>query len=342
MKRAAIILLLCILMTAGSFAASVDEIAENMTFDWDMFRGVGFIRYRYQPTGQTHFLPYIGYDEDGNKWMFARAFLARSNWLFMDRVYVVVGETRYQTARYESWSDLVKQHVTTRGTVQEEIHFRWSDHEVETLGRAIAEAPLNQDIWVRFSGSNGVVDFRLSSAHKLVWEDMVFLFDHFDPNDAARLAKISEQAEANRQWQRSQEEEKSQQLMPLDSYVYNHVEIDLGSDTRLEFQFDENGAPIPHMVEVTVRNRGHREVELSLYFHAPIGLVLADEETTVQQVTLDPLGSASVSWQVLVTTVQTSDGPRYYEGNFPYTISLFVEGEEIRTRTWFLDTRPPR
>lgn len=160
----------------------MNSIKSQLRKDYDEFRQITFLEHKQDPNTlsreKPYFFPYIGYDQSG-KWMFARARIFTEEWIFMEQVMVVIGNRTYSTPVYPSYSDLVTHDVWTGG-VFERIDFRWSDSEVEELGRAIADAPLGTTIKVRFAGSRRNFDFTLSRSQHQAWKDMIFYYDHLE------------------------------------------------------------------------------------------------------------------------------------------------------------------
>lgn len=160
----------------------MQKLAKAFRRTYDEFRQITFIEHPLDPEtlafGKPYFFPYIGYNKE-SKWMFLRMQMYTEDWLFADSVIVLVGDKSYSTPQYESYDRNVT-HDVWSGGVFERIDFRWSDVEVQSLGRAIASAPLGTKIKVRFQGKQHK-DFTLTQAEHLAWKDMIFYFDNLKP-----------------------------------------------------------------------------------------------------------------------------------------------------------------
>lgn len=170
------------------------RVETRLEISYDEFRGITFVSHQYESgrytsvtrveSGNVSIYPYIGYD-DSSKWMFLKATYQGRDWLFMDQVYVVSDDWRYNTPRYPSHLDLV-QRDSGGGQVREIIHFRARDPGVEEMIRAVSSVAsvtspgFGKDIRIRFQGSRGTIDFDLGPLERSAWEDILFYFDHLE------------------------------------------------------------------------------------------------------------------------------------------------------------------
>lgn len=170
----------------------MQKLRDTLVFRHDEFQGVTFVTHPKETQAHRRvesfcsarrcsvsLMPYIGYG-NSSKWMFVRVFYMHTKWLFMDQIYVVVDGQRFQSAKYRSYSDRVTRR-TTGTNVWETIDFDRADKGIDDIVHAIAVAPTNASVRVRFAGDAGNLDFELGEEDLIAFKDMLFFYDNFDP-----------------------------------------------------------------------------------------------------------------------------------------------------------------
>jgi len=160
------------------------RIKKKLRFNHDKFRDITFaehsIDFREKQDRKPYLLPYIGYGA-GQKWYFVRAQLHANSWYFVSRAIVLISDKeRHLTPEYPSYDDNVT-HEATYGGIYERIDFRGADEQVDTLAHAVAAAPAGTRIAVRLTGEYSM-DGELTREEHQAWKDIMFYYDHFDPN----------------------------------------------------------------------------------------------------------------------------------------------------------------
>ncbi len=138
------------------------------------------------PYAYAEFLPWISRDTSGDATFHLNAGMRRpSDWAFLERVYVRVGNCRYRVpdnACYKVASDVSKFSVFAFNRygvdVYECLGLDYDNATVKRVVGAVVDAPLGTKIRVKLSGSKGSVDFTLPKSHHQAWKDMLFYYDH--------------------------------------------------------------------------------------------------------------------------------------------------------------------
>jgi len=147
----------------------------------DEFKETTFYNHYLDPKknptkGKIYLFPYIGVNQV-HKWYFLRLHMYLDDWLFAEKVYAIVGNKHYETPAYDSLNKNVTHDVWYNG-IHENIDFDGDNSQVNSLVRAVVNAPLGTKIKFRIEGIDHYRDITMTREEQQAWKDVMYFYDN--------------------------------------------------------------------------------------------------------------------------------------------------------------------